>query len=163
MRRYQRTMLPSPKLAIFPLLIAFAMPAAAQERDVPYWASVRVDELNMRVGPSESYRISWVYHRKKLPLKVLRLKEGWRLVEDPDGARGWVVARFLVPKRTAIVRGKGLADMREKANGNARLLWRLEPGVVGGLGDCDSGWCKFDVDGHGGFVRQDRLWGAGKP
>ena len=173
MGRYPKAMSLSLRLAAFPLLIAAlpiaalslvtAVPAQAQEREVPYWASIRVSEVNMRVGPSETYRISWVYRRPQLPLKVLRLKEGWRLVQDPDGTRGWVVARFLVPKRTAIVRGKGVAEMREKADGNARLLWRLEPGVVGRLGDCDSGWCKLDVDEHAGYVRQNRLWGAGNP
>jgi len=46
----------------------------------------------MRVGPGEDYRINWVYHRAHLPVKVLRVMEGWRLIEDPDGARGWVLA-----------------------------------------------------------------------
>lgn len=160
-------MLPSLKRALFSLPIALAVsaaaPASAQEREVPYWATIRVDELNMRVGPSETYRISWVYRRKQLPLKVLRLKEGWRLVEDPDGVRGWVVARFLVPGYTAIVRGSGLADMRDRPDENGRLLWRLEPGVVGGLGECAQGWCRFDASGRAGYVPQDRLWGAGKP
>jgi SH3-like domain-containing protein len=140
-----------------------ATAASAQDRDVPYWASIRVGKVNMRVGPSESYEISWVYKRKGLPLKVLRLQEGWRLVQDPDGARGWLVGRFLSLDRSAIVKGEGLADMREAADGHSRLRWRLEPGVVGKLGDCDSGWCRFDVDGRAGYVAEDRLWGAGEP
>jgi SH3-like domain-containing protein len=53
--------------------------------------------------------------------------------------------------------------MRDRGAADARLLWRLEPGVVGKLGDCDAGWCRFVVDRHVGFVRQDRLWGTGKP
>ena len=32
--------------------------------------------------------------------------------EDPDGERGWIVARLLNPKRGAIVIGDGLAEMR---------------------------------------------------
>ncbi|WP_216074561.1 SH3 domain-containing protein, partial [Acinetobacter baumannii] len=51
---------------------------------------MRAKEVNMRVGPSPEFRIAWVYRRPGLPLKVLRMREGWRLVEDPDGARGWV-------------------------------------------------------------------------
>lgn len=135
----------------------------AAQREVPYWASIRVDEVNMRVGPGESYRILWVYRRENLPVKVLRLKEGWRLIEDPDGARGWMLGRFLSLKRSVIVNGSGLADMREKAAPSSRLLWRLEPGVVGVLGDCEAGWCSLDVGGREGFVRQDRIWGAGEP
>ena len=147
------------------LLVACATPALADEDDeVPYWASLRVSEVNMRVGPAETYRIAWVYRRTGLPMKVLRRMDGWRLVQDPDGARGWMLARFLSRERGAIVAGKGLADMRDKAGGGARVLWKLEPGVTGRLGDCESGWCRFDVGGgQVGQVPQDRLWGAGAP
>lgn len=138
-------------------------PLAAQDVEVPYWASIRVSEVNMRVGPGEDYRINWVYRRPHLPVKVLRMMEGWRLVQDPDGARGWMLARFLTRERGAIVRGKGLAEMREAGDEGARLLWKVQPGVVGKLGDCKAGWCKFEVERHLGFVRAERVWGAGEP
>jgi len=145
----------------------FALAAApqswAQDRDVPYWASLRAGEVNLRVGPSESYPIDWVYHRAGLPVKVVRLYQGWRRVRDQDGAEGWIVARLLNPARTAVVTGKGLAPMRAEGDAGAALMWNLEPGVIGKLGDCDEGWCKFDVTGRKGWVEQRRLWGAGKP
>jgi SH3-like domain-containing protein len=140
-----------------------AASAAAADRNVPYWASLRVDEVNMRVGPGEDYRISWVYRRLQLPLKVIRLKEGWRLVEDPGGTRGWVLAQFLTRDRGAIVAGSGQAELYEKPGADGRLLRRLEPGVVGKLGDCAAGWCRLDISGRAGYVAQDRLWGAGEP
>jgi SH3-like domain-containing protein len=118
---------------------------------------------NLRVGPGEDYRISWVYKRELLPMKVLRKMEGWRLVEDPDGARGWMQARFLTLTRGAIVKGKGTAEMRDGGDAGARLLWKLEPGVTGKLGDCASGWCAFEVGPHKGFVGQNAVWGAGEP
>lgn len=163
MERYANTMSLSLRLASLALLFVFAAPASAQDREVPYWASLRVEEVNMRVGPGATYNVSWVYRRQQLPLRVLRLKEGWRLVEDPDGAQGWVLGQFLSLDRTAIVRGEGAAEMRAKGAANGKLLWRLEPGVVGRLGDCAAGWCRFAVGAHLGFVREDRLWGAGKP
>lgn len=156
-------MLLSRTLAATLLFAAVATPASAQDREVPYWATLRADEVNMRVGPSEAYPIAWVYHRRGLPVKVLRVREGWRLVEDPDGERGWIVARLLDPDRGAIVKGEGLAELREEPDGRSRVLWRAEPGVVGGLGKCEEGWCRFEVDGRRGWVRAERLWGAGKP
>jgi len=117
----------------------------------------------MRVGPSEDYQIAWVYKREGLPVKVVRLREGWRLVRDPDGAQGWILARLLNPERTALVVGEGLAPLRETGTDSAKLRWNLEPGVVGKLGDCDAGWCEFEVAGRKGWVRQSRLWGAGEP
>ncbi len=156
-------MLPSPCRIAAIACLAIAAPARAEAGDVPYWASVRVDEVNMRVGPSEEYRIVWTYRRALLPVKVLRLKEGWRLVEDVDGATGWMLGRFLSRQRTAMVTGEGLADMREKPDPAARLNWRVEQGVVGQLGDCDAGWCRFEVGRRAGFVEQARLWGDGAP
>lgn len=140
-----------------------AAPAAAQDVEVPYWASLRVDKVNMRVGPGEDYRIVWVYRRTDLPVKVLRLKEGWRLVQDPAGVRGWMLARFLKRERGAIVQGQGLTEMRDSAEAGARPLWKVEPGVIGKLGECMASWCRLTVGPHSGFVPQDRLWGAGEP
>lgn len=144
-------------------LLGLAAPAIAQEAKVPYWASIRAGEVNMRVGPAEEYQIAWVYRRPQLPVKVVRVKDGWRLVQDPDGTKGWMNQRFLTRQRTAYVFGKAPADMREGADGAAKLLWRIAPGNVGLLGDCDEGWCKFAVGKRQGFVQQSRLWGAGEP
>lgn len=143
--------------------VTAASPASAQNREVPYWATLRAEEVNMRVGPSEAYPIEWVYRRQGLPIKVIRLMQGWRLVEDPDGARGWIVARLLDPDRGAIVIGEGLAEIRAEPSAGSALRWRAEPGVVGALGKCEAGWCQLDIEGHKGWVRAERLWGAGEP
>ena len=145
------------------LLVLPAAPAAAQDREVPYWASLRVDEVNMRVGPSAEYKIAWVYRRQGLPVKVVRINQGWRLVEDPDGERGCIVARLLNPARGAIVTGDGLAELRAAPEAGAPVLWRAEPGVTGALGSCDNGWCRLDIGGRKGWIRAERLWGAGEP
>ena len=153
-----------PALLLASLAIAptAAVPArAAGSGDLPYWASLTADVVNMRVGPARDYKILWVYKRKLLPLRVIRLHEGWRLVEDPDGARGWVLARFLSRKQTAIVQG-ATAEMRDKP-GAGRVLWRAEPGVVGKVGKCEAGWCKFDVAGRAAWIRAEAVWGEGKP
>ena len=150
------------------ILIAFAVmasagPALGQSKTVPYWASIRAEKVHMRVGPSLTYKIDWVYKRSGLPVRVLRRMEGWRLIEDPDGARGWMLGRFLTLDRTAIVDGDRPAEMRAQANDSSALLWRLEPGVSGALGQCDAGWCVLQIKGTKGFVKADRLWGDGAP
>ncbi|MGB3710406.1 MAG: SH3 domain-containing protein [Erythrobacter sp.] len=136
---------------------------SAQDRDTPYWASLRFDEVRMRVGPSREYPIDWVYLRKGLPVKVVRLREGWRLVEDHEGTRGWVASSQLDPTRFAMVQGEGPAPMREEPEPDAELRWRVEPGVVGELLRCEPDWCEIDVDGRAGWVARARLWGADEP
>ena len=137
--------------------------AGAQEAELPYWASITAEEARMRTGPAEQYPIEWLYTRVGLPVKVVRFHQGWRLIEEPDGTRGWMFNALLSRQRTAIVTGEGLAPMRESASSTSRLRWNLEPGVVGQLGECENGWCALDVAGHRGFVEAERLWGDGEP
>ncbi len=143
----------------FSIALALAAPAAAENGKPPFWVSIRAKEINMRVGPGEEYRISWVYRRPGLPLKVLREVDSWWLVEDPDGAKGWMLLRFLSNSaRTAFVTGKGLTEMRDRPDG--RVLWQVEPGVSGKLGECGNGWCRLTVGAESGYLRQDRLFGV---
>lgn len=147
------------------LCLTAARPAAAQDREVPYWATIRgsASELNMRVGPSADYPISWVYKRPGLPVKVMRVHESWRLVQDPSGAKGWVASRLLSPQRGAIVTGGRPAPMRAAPSAASTLKWFIGAGVVGQLGSCTLGWCEFTVGPRTGWVQQARLWGAANP
>jgi SH3-like domain-containing protein len=158
-----RMTMPRSCLVLALALLASAVPACAEDEGVPYWASIDAEVANMRVGPGDSYRIAWVYRRPHLPVKVLRREGPWRLIEDPAGDRGWMRDLLLSRQRAAIVTGKDLAAMRAEPNAGARLQWRVEPGVVGLLGECEANWCQFDASGHKGFAPADRLWGAGEP
>ncbi|MCT2399485.1 SH3 domain-containing protein [Novosphingobium mangrovi (ex Huang et al. 2023)] len=154
------------RLSLLPMLAlcVLAAPAVAADDDkVPYWASIDADVANMRVGPGGSYKIDWVYRRLHLPVKIIRREGPWRQIEDPDGDKGWMRDLLLSRQRTAIVIGKELIEMHADGNDSSAMLWRLEPGVVGLLGECAEGWCTFDVDGHKGFVNEANLWGAGEP
>jgi SH3-like domain-containing protein len=145
------------------LLLLAAAPLSAQERDVPYWASIKTEKLNLRAGPGRDYPVRWVYHRPGLPLKVIRVHEGWRLVRDPAGDEGWVTANLLSKDQGGIVIGDGLAAIRADRSDGSKLKWNAEPGVVGKIDDCESGWCKVDIGGRTGFMRAERLWGSAKP
>lgn len=152
--------------ALCAALFGAMTPAAAQDRETPYWASLRANEIFMRVGPGQNYRIEWVYRRVHLPVKVLRVKEGWRFVEDVDGTQGWMSAPLLKADRTAIVIGTGLAVIRDGPGRGGKVQWKAEPGVVGTLGECDQGWCEFGAFGkdgreRNGWISADRIWGDG--
>lgn len=136
--------------------------ARAQEREVPYWATMRFDEVNMRVGPSQEYKIDWVYKRRGLPVKVIRLREGWRLIEDHEGTQGWVAASQLSPKLGVLVIGSGAVELRAEPVASSAVRWRAQPGVIGELLRCRETYCEVDVAGRSGWAPMDRLWGAGE-
>lgn len=149
-------------LAALSLLAGHDTANAQAEVKVPYWASVQKDEAFARAGPMATYQIEWVFRRKNLPVKVIKRYGVWRQIVDPSGWTGWMHSNMLSRKRTAIVTGP-VISIRAAPQDSAKLLWRAEPGVVGELGDCESGWCEFAVDKRAGWVRQDQIWGAGEP
>ena len=149
--------------AVLILAIVLAQPGHAQDREVPYWASIDAEEVNMRVGPSRDYPIDWVYKRKGLPVKVVRVREGWRLVQDPGGTQGWMVSSLLSARRGVLVIGEGIVDLREKPAEGSEVRWRAEAGVVGRLIRCEQQFCEIDISGRTGWGEQARLWGAGEP
>lgn len=149
-------------LGLFLSLTLLSSGAHAQEREVPYWATMRFDEVNMRVGPSQEYKIDWVYKRKGMPVRVIRLREGWRLVQDHEGTQGWIAASQLSPKLGAMVIGDSPVELRQSPSDDSPVRWRAEPGVVGELVRCRDAYCEVDIAGRSGWALMERLWGAGE-
>jgi SH3-like domain-containing protein len=141
------------------LLLGAAVSQAQSTKKTPYWASISQPEARMRTGPSKDFPVKWVYKRQYLPVKVIAVRETWRKVEDPDGDQGWMYVGLLSPNRTALVIGSGVATLRDTPDAAARISWRVEPGVVGRIDDCQKGWCRLDVVGRTGYIEADRLWG----
>lgn len=150
-------------LSVFSVLVLAwaAAPAVMAQQEPPYWASIDEPEARMRTGPSTEYPTMWIYKRERLPIKILARYKAWRKVEDPDGAQGWMHARLLSAARTAVVLGeKGqVQPLRANPQADAKTIWRVEPGVVGKITQCENGWCLFDVTGRRGYVNQDMIWG----
>ena len=134
------------------------LPADAQRRKTPYFASISKGEARMRTGPGTNYPASWLYRRRDLPIKVVDIYKDWRKVEDPDGTQGWMFVGLLSDTRTSIVTGS-IAELRDSPRFSARINWRAEPGVVGRISHCTRGWCYFSVNGQAGYVEQSHLWG----
>lgn len=134
--------------------------AEAQQRTPPYWASIAAGKARMRSGPGRQFPARWLYVRANLPIRVIGSIPNWRRVEDPDGEKGWVQANLLSERRTAIVRGD-IRPLHTTPSDGAPIAWRVEPGVVGRISRCADGWCRLDVDGRGGFISIDHIWGVG--
>ena len=117
----------------------------------------------MRTGPSTEFPVTWVYKRENLPVKVVAVHSVWRKVQDPDGEQGWFHVRLLSPKRAAIVIGKDIGALRDEPAANAHISWRVEPGVVGLIEECEKGYCRFETEGRYGYIETGRIWGDEAP
>jgi SH3-like domain-containing protein len=143
--------------AILVSLLA-AAPAAAQERPLPYWASISAGKALMRTGPDRTYPALWLYKRRDLPIRVLQIVGPWRRVQERDGSAGWMLASLLAARRTAIVSGS-TRPIRSAPQADAPLLWQAEPGVIGRISKCDGDYCRIQIDEKIGFIEQAGLWG----
>ena len=142
-------------------LLSLATTAIAQEKRPPYWASIASGEAMMRTGPGKNYPGTWLYKRRDLPVKVVKTYPNWRLIEDPDGTRGWMLVTLLSDRRTAIVRPGEPRPLHERPDPASRVAYLAEPGVVGRIEQCADGWCRMTIGKREGHIRAGDVWGVG--
>ena len=142
------------------LLIAVAPPAAAQDKQPPYWASIASGQAMTRTGPGKNYPGVWLYQRRDLPVRVVKKYENWRLIQDADGAQGWMLVTLLSDRRTAIVKPGEPRAIRVGPIGSAKVQYQVEQGVVGRLEKCSDGWCRINVANKKGYIRTSDIWGV---
>jgi SH3-like domain-containing protein len=128
---------------------------------LPRFAALRSDEVNLRAGPGTRYPIEWIYKRRELPVEIQREFEVWRLVQDPDGIKGWVHQATLTGRRSFIVSG-GDATLRHDAQDGASAVAILKPGVIGHIRSCLAGseWCQVQVGDYRGYLKRSQFWGT---
>ncbi|HEY7579089.1 MAG TPA: SH3 domain-containing protein [Acetobacteraceae bacterium] len=128
---------------------------------LPRFAALRSDEVNLRAGPGTRYPIDWVYKRRDLPVEILREFEVWRLVQDPDGTKGWVHQATLTGRRSFIITG-GDATLRRDPRDTAAAVAILKAGVVGHLRSCQAGsnWCQVQAGDYRGYLKRNQFWGT---
>jgi SH3-like domain-containing protein len=142
------------------LLIVAATPAAAQEKQPPYWASIASGQAMTHTGPGRNYPNVWLYQRRDLPVRVVKKYENWRLIQDSDGAQGWMLVTMLSDRRTAVIKPGQPRAIRVGPYDTAKPQYMAEPGVVGHISRCDEGWCKIEIGNRRGYVRTSDIWGV---
>ena len=143
------------------LVLAVAAPAAAQEKQPPYWASIAAGQALTHTGPGRNYPNVWLYPRRDLPVRVIKKYETWRLIQDPDGAKGWMLVTMLSDRLTAMVKPGEPRPVRAEADDNSKVRYMAEQGVVGRIDHCKGdGWCRIEIGKKEGYIRTSDLWGV---
>ncbi|HEX5934594.1 MAG TPA: SH3 domain-containing protein [Pseudorhizobium sp.] len=134
---------------------------------LPRFVSLKSKRVNVRIGPSTDYPVSWMYLKSGTPMEVIQEYDNWRRVRDADGTEGWVNQALLSGERTAVaapwMRDKGgevFVNMRHDPQSSAAVVAKLEPGVVITMNECNGDWCHASIQGAEGWVSQAEVWGA---
>ena len=142
------------------IAVSLAVPAAAQDKQPPYWASFASGQAMTRAGPGKNYPGVWLYQRRDLPIRVVKKYENWRMIEDPEGTRGWMLVSLLSDRRTAIVKAGEPRPIHATADGASRIRYTAENGVVGRIEKCREGWCHITIGKREGYIRTSDIWGV---
>jgi SH3-like domain-containing protein len=142
------------------IAVSLAVPAAAQDKQPPYWASIASGQAMTRAGPGKNYPGVWLYQRRDLPIRVVKKYENWRMIEDPEGTRGWMLVSLLSDRRTAVVKPGEPRPIHANADGSSRVRYNAEQGVVGRIEKCRSGWCHITIGKREGYIRMSDIWGV---
>lgn len=159
-----------PCLMLLALSMVVARPASAQQDltigrstglPLPRFVSLEPNqaEVNVRFGPGQQYPINWVFTRPGVPLEIIAEFDNWRKIKDFEGAEGWISARLLSGRRTIMIQG-AIRDLRRRADNQARVLLRAEPGVIGDLLECRDSWCRVEIESQRGWLQRDDFWGT---
>ncbi len=145
------------KLIIFCLLTLISGTSFAQtQKRIPFYASLKSNETNVRTGPGLRYPILWVYKKKEVPILIMRKYQNWYEIRDMEGEEGWV-HKNLVSRTRYVSINEGLPAVLYKDNKGLKPIARLEQGVVGKLGVCDLGQCQIMLTDLRGWVAKGRL------
>lgn len=128
---------------------------------LPRFVSLRANPVNLRVGPSASFPIEWIYVRRNLPVEIIAEFDTWRRIKDPAGTEGWVHSSMLSGRRTAMVTGE-VRTLHRAMDPAADVVAQVAPGVVVEVLRCPdrADYCRVEANGLQGWLKRDQLWGV---
>lgn len=126
---------------------------------IPRYVSLKGSEGNARRGPGLTHRIDWVFTRPGMPLRITAEHDHWRRVEDSEGMGGWVHYALLSGVRSVLVT-LDMAEFRSAPDPASDVVYQAELNVIGRLVECNTDWCRVNVEGEKGWVQKASLWGV---
>lgn len=131
---------------------------AAPSLPLPRFASLRSNEINLRVGPGSEYPIEWIFKRKDMPVEIIDEFEVWRKIRDYEGIEGWVHKSMLSGARFAIVIHT-FQHLHQSADLHSKAIAAAEAGVICKILEAKGDWCRIEAQGHKGWITRAALWG----
>ena len=130
--------------------------------EIPRMVSFRAEPVNGRSGPGEKYPIEWVYQQKGAPMEIIGEYDVWREVNDWEGSVSWVHKTMLTGKRFVKVTTLGENNIFNSADYNAKVIAKVEDGVVGEIKKCEKSndFCLIKFDTVEGWVPKKILFGV---
>ena len=129
---------------------------------IPRFVSLKSDNSNLRVGPSENYPVKLKYIVADMPVEIIDEYKNWRKIIDYEENIGWVHKSLLKGNRFAIVNppyAEG-AQIYTKPNGN--INGKIGKKNIVKVNKCLIEWCYISFNKNKGWIKKSNLWGIYK-
>ncbi|MSP06471.1 MAG: hypothetical protein EXR13_02735 [Candidatus Fonsibacter sp.] len=130
----------------------------AQNTTTKKYLSIRTNLANLRIGPSSTHPILFVYEKKNLPVEVIDEFEVWRKIKDYQGDTGWIHLSQLSRKRTLLTFKDGIVLFKNATIYSKPIIkiGNLETAVIK---KCIPNWCLVEIQKYKGWIQTDHVWG----
>ncbi len=127
---------------------------------VPFFASINSNKVNVRTGPGLDYPIIWTYEKRNVPIKVLDVYGTWYKIQDLDGGLGWIY-KNLTKKNSYIISKDDNVAIYKKADTNSKKVGSLGKNAVLRYKDCDKqqDFCYIKLKSVKGYIEKQNIWG----
>ena len=130
------------------------------EENVKY-LSLRNNKVNVRIAPSRTSPVKWVYEKKGMPVLIIDEYYNWRKIKDFENDNGWVHVSQLSKKRSVLFVEDNVLIFSSPTY-FSKPLNRLSKLEVATITKCSLQWCKVKNNLFSGWVKKNSLWGINK-
>ena len=139
------------KIFFIIFLISFTFKSFAEIR------SLKNNKVNVRLGPSKTYPVKFVYKKKYLPVLVLDEHYNWRKIKDYENDNGWVHISQLSKLRTSItIKDDAVIFTKPSIYSKPKVKLEIYQTLI--LNKCNQSWCNVKNSKTHGWIKKNILW-----
>jgi SH3-like domain-containing protein len=139
-------------------IIFFNSNLLAEQITPKKYLSIRTSVANLRIGPSYSHPIAYVYEKKNMPVEVIDEFEVWRKVKDYQGDTGWVHLSQLSRKRSLLTTKDGIV-LYKKSTIYSEPIIKIGKSEAVVIKKCIPNWCLVEIQKYKGWIQTEHVWG----
>jgi len=139
-------------------IIFFNSNLLAEQITPKKYLSIRTSVANLRMGPSYSHPIAYVYEKKNMPVEVIDEFEVWRKVKDYQGDTGWVHLSQLSRKRSLLTTKDGIV-LYKKSTIYSEPIIKIGKSEAVVIKKCIPNWCLVEIQKYKGWIQTEHVWG----
>ena len=138
----------------------FAKTGVITGLDIPRFVSLKSNDANLRVGPSQNYPILIKYIQKNLPIEVIDEFDVWRKVKDYQNNIGWLHKSLIKGERFVLINTDGKNNKKIHNRPNGKIIGFIQKNNIVELNKCIFKWCYIVHFKLEGWVSKKDIWGV---